>query len=68
MKTANTSQIYSVFNTQKNPLIEIINRILLNKLSKQQTINGNQKWLKILPERVKNLMTQFIVRLIYHLV
>ena len=48
------NQIYSVFNTQKNPLIERFNRTILNKLSKQQTINGNQKWLHILPTITKN--------------
>ena len=48
------NQIYSVFNTQKNPLIERLNRTILNKLSKQQTINGNQKWLHILPTITKN--------------
>ena len=48
------NQIYSVFNTQKNPLIERLNRTILNKLSKQQTINGNQKWLHILPIITKN--------------
>ena len=47
------NQIYSVFNTQKNPLIERFNRTLLDKLSKQQTINGNQKWLHILQPIVK---------------
>ena len=29
------NQIYSVFNTQKNPLIERFNRTLLGKLEKQ---------------------------------
>ena len=47
------NQIYSVFNTQKNPLIERLNRTILNKLSKQQTINGNQKFLNILPTITK---------------
>ena len=48
------NQIYSVFNASKNPVIERFNRTLLNKLSKQQTINGNQKWLHILPTITKN--------------
>ena len=47
------NKIYSVFNTQKNLLIERFNRTLLEKLEKQQTINGNQKWLHILQPTVK---------------
>ena len=47
------NHIYSVFNTQKNPLIERYNRTLMTKLSKQQTVNGNQKWLDILQPNVK---------------
>ena len=35
------NQIYSVFNTQKNRLIERFNRTLLEEHEKQQTINGN---------------------------
>ena len=42
------NQIYSVFNFGKNPVIERFNRTLTTKLWKQFTINGNQKWLKIL--------------------
>ena len=38
---------------QKNPVIERFNRTLLDKLSKRQTINGNQKWLNILQPIVK---------------
>ena len=47
------NQIFSVFNIQKNPLIERLNRTLLEKLEKQQTINGNQTWLHILRPIVK---------------
>ena len=47
------NQMYSVFNASKNPVIERFNRTLLDKLSKQQTINGNQKWLHILQPIVK---------------
>ena len=47
------NQIYSVFNTQKSLLIEQFNRTLFEKLDKQQTINGNQKWLHILQPIVK---------------
>ena len=39
------NQMYSVFNASKNLVIERFNRTLLDKLPKQQTINGNQKWL-----------------------
>ena len=46
------NQIYSVFNSSKNPVIERFNRTLTNKLWKQFTINGNQKWLKILQPTV----------------
>ena len=38
---------------QRIRVIERFNRTLLNKLSKQQTINGNQKWLHILQPIVK---------------
>ena len=41
--------MYSVFNNSKNPVIERFNRTLTNKLWKQFTVQGNQKWLKILP-------------------
>ena len=47
------NQIYSVFNASKNPIIERFNKTLTNKLWKQFTIQGNQKWLKILPAIVK---------------
>ena len=47
------NQIYSVFNASKNPIIERFNKTLTNKLWKQFTIQGNQKWLKILPGIVK---------------
>ena len=40
-------EIYFVFNAGKNPIIERFNRTLTNKLSKQFTVNGNQKWLDI---------------------
>ena len=46
------NQIYSVFNFSKNPVIERFNRTLMNMLSKQFTIQGNQKWVAILPELV----------------
>ena len=46
------NKIYSVFNASKNPVIERFNRTLTNQLWKQFTIQGNQKWLKILPEIV----------------
>ena len=42
-----------MFNTQKNPLIEQYHITLMNKLLKQQTIKGNQKWLDILQPIVK---------------
>ena len=42
------NQIYSVFNFGKNPVIERFNRTLTNKLWKQFTVQGNQKWLHIL--------------------
>ena len=42
-----------MFNNQKNPLIERFNRTLLEKLEKQQTINGNHKWFHILQPIVK---------------
>ena len=42
------NQIYSVFNFGKNPVIERFNKTLTNKLWKQFTIQGNQKWLNIL--------------------
>ena len=47
------NQIYSVFNASKNPIIERFNKTSTNKLWKQFTIQGNQKWLKILPGIVK---------------
>ena len=47
------NEIYSVFNASKNPVIERFNRTLTNKLWKQFTVQGNQKWLKILPGIVK---------------
>ena len=43
------NEIYSVLNASKNPRF---NRTLTNKLWKQFTIQGNQKWLKILPKIV----------------
>ena len=46
------NQIYSVFNFGKNPVIERFNRILTNKLWKQFTVQGNQKWLGILQSTV----------------
>ena len=46
------NQIYSVFNASKNPVIERFNRTLTNKLWKQFTVQGNQKWLKILQPTV----------------
>ena len=46
------NKIYSVFNFGKNPVIERFNRTLTNRLWKQFTINGNQKWLKILQPTV----------------
>ena len=42
------NQIYSVFNFGKNPVIERFKKTLTNKLWKQFTIQGNQKWLNIL--------------------
>ena len=48
------NHIYSVFNFGKNPVIERFNRTITNKLWKQFTINGNQKWLKILQPTVDN--------------
>ena len=41
------NQIYSFFNASKNPVIGRFNRTLTNKLWKF-TVQGNQKWLKIL--------------------
>ena len=46
------NQIYSVFNFGKNPVIERFNRTLTNKLWKQFTVQGNQKWLGILQPTV----------------
>ena len=46
------NQIYSVFNFGKNPVIERFNRTLTNKLWKQFTVQGNQKWLGILQPMV----------------
>ena len=46
------NQIYSVFNASKNPVIERFNRTLTNKLWKQFTVQGNQKWLDILQPTV----------------
>ena len=46
------NQIYSVFNASKNPVIERFNRTITNKLWKQFTVQGNQKWLKILQPTV----------------
>ena len=46
------NQIYSVFNASKNPVIERFNRTLTNKLWKQFTAQGNQKWLHILQPTV----------------
>ena len=46
------NQIYSVFNFGKNPVIERFNRTLTNKLWKQFTVQGNQKWLDILQPTV----------------
>ena len=40
--------IYSVLNSGKNPVIERFNKTLTNKLWKQFTVQGNQKWLNIL--------------------
>jgi hypothetical protein len=42
------NNIYSVFNFGKNPVIERFNKTLTNKLWKQFTVQGNQKWLNIL--------------------
>ena len=42
------NHLYSVFNYGKNPVIERFNRTLTNKLWKQFTVQGNQKWLHIL--------------------
>ena len=47
------NQIYSVFNASKYPIMERFNKPLKNKPWKQFTIQGNQKWLKILPGIVK---------------
>ena len=46
------NQIYSVFNASKNPVIERFNRTITNKLWKQFTVQGNQKWFKILQPTV----------------
>ena len=46
------NQIYSVFNFGKNPVIEQFSRTLTNKLWKQFTVQGNQKWLDILQPTV----------------
>ena len=46
------NQIYSVFNASKNPVIERFNRTITNKLWKQFTVQGIQKWLKILQPTV----------------
>ena len=46
------NQIYSIFNSGKNPVIERFNRTLTNKLWKQFTVQGNQKWLGILQPMV----------------
>ena len=46
------NQIYSVFNFGKNPVIEWFNWTLTNKLWKQFTVQGNQKWLGILQPAV----------------
>ena len=46
------NQIYSVFNASKNPVIERFNRTITNKLWKQFTVQGNQKWQKILQPTV----------------
>ena len=42
------NHICSVFNSGKNPDIERSNKTLTNKLWKQFTVQGNQKWLNIL--------------------
>ena len=52
-------KIYSVFNASKNPVIERFNRTITNKLWKQLTINGNQKWLKILQPTVDKYNNSF---------
>ena len=46
------NQIYSVFNFGKNPVIEWFNQTQTNKLWKQFTVQGNQKWLGILQPMV----------------
>ncbi len=53
------NKIYSVFNFGKNPIIERFNRTLTNKLWKQFTINGNQKWLHILQPTVDKYNNSF---------
>ena len=42
------NHIYSVFNSGKSPVVERFNKTLTNKLWKQFTVQGNQKWLNIL--------------------
>ena len=42
------NHIYLVFNSGKNPVTERFNKTLTNKLWKQYTVQGNQKWLNIL--------------------
>ena len=47
-------EVYSTENYNKAVVIERFNRTLKRKLFKKFTEQGNQKWLKILPEIVKN--------------
>ena len=53
------NQLYSVFNASKNPVIEKFNRTITNKLWKQFTVQGNQKWLKILQPTVNKYNNSF---------
>ena len=46
------NKIYSIYGESKNALVERFNRTLGDKLELKFSMNGNHKWLKILPEIV----------------
>ena len=48
------NKIYSTFNDEKAMVAERFNKTIKNKLFKRFTEQGHQKWLKILPDVVKN--------------
>jgi hypothetical protein len=44
---------YSTFSTKKASIVERVNRTLKNLMWKQFSLQGNYKWLKLLPDITK---------------